>query len=41
MFAMRPIGYVIGLFVTFLGVAMIPVAIIDAISADPDWHMRK
>jgi len=38
MFAMRPIGYVIGLFVTFLGVAMIPVAIIDAISADPDWR---
>jgi len=38
MFAMRPVGYVIGLFVTFLGVAMIPVAVIDAISADADWR---
>lgn len=38
MFAIRPVGYVIGLFVTFLGVAMIPVAIVDAVSADPDWR---
>ena len=38
MFAMRPIGYVIGLFVTFLGVTMIPVAVIDAVSAGADWR---
>lgn len=38
MFDLRPIGYVIGLFVGFLGVAMIPVAIADALSADSDWR---
>ncbi len=38
MFDIRPIGYVIGLFVTVLGVAMLPVAITDALSADSDWR---
>ncbi len=38
MFDLRPIGYVIGLFVSVLGVAMVPVAIADALSADSDWR---
>jgi len=38
MFDIRPIGYVIGLFVTVLGAAMIPVAIVDVLSADDDWR---
>jgi len=38
MFDLRPIGYVIGLFISVLGVAMVPVAVADAISSDSDWR---
>ena len=38
MFDLRPIGYVIGLFISVLGVAMVPVAIADVLSSDKDWR---
>ncbi len=38
MFDLRPIGYIIGLFIAFLGGAMILVAIADALSSDADWR---
>lgn len=38
MFDPRPIGYVIGLFVLFLGGAMLPAALADALSDSADWR---
>lgn len=38
MFGLRPIGYVLGLFVAFMGFAMLPVALTDALSGDSDWR---
>ncbi len=37
MFAFRPIGYVIGLFVTVLGIAMLGPAVVDAVAGNDEW----